>query len=82
MNPWNPAAGDTPAPTDAKDRALVERSARVIWVFSSLPLATGVPPLDVRRSGLLDAEPPLGDALGQLHDDRGGIQSACSDRFR
>lgn len=30
-NPWNPEAGDTPAPADARDRELVERSARVIW---------------------------------------------------
>lgn len=31
LNPFNPAAGDTPAPTDPRDRELVERSARVIW---------------------------------------------------
>jgi hypothetical protein len=31
MNPWNDDAGDTPAPTDARDRALAVRSAAIIW---------------------------------------------------
>lgn len=30
-NPFNPDAGDTPAPQDERDRALAERSARAIW---------------------------------------------------
>ncbi len=30
-NPFNPEAGDTPAPDDAYDRELVERSAVIIW---------------------------------------------------
>lgn len=31
MNPWNPEAGDTPAPLDAVDRAIAERSADAMW---------------------------------------------------
>ena len=31
MNPLNPEAGDTPAPSDPKDLAAVERSAKIIW---------------------------------------------------
>lgn len=31
MNPLNVHAGDTPAPTDPEDLAVVEHSARVIW---------------------------------------------------
>lgn len=30
-NPFNPEAGDAPAPLDERDRALAERSAKVIW---------------------------------------------------
>jgi hypothetical protein len=31
INPLNPDAGDTPAPSDPGDRELAERSARVMW---------------------------------------------------
>lgn len=31
LNPFNPEAGDTPAPADPGDRELAERSARVMW---------------------------------------------------
>ena len=31
MNPFNPEAGDTPAPTEPEDLAVVEHSARVMW---------------------------------------------------
>lgn len=30
-NPFNPEAGEVPAPTDPRDQALVEQSAKIIW---------------------------------------------------